>query len=261
MAESWISRIDRVRKQAVLCLKTVAGLVAAAIVGDELWRMKSLSLVGLPVPYLLLLATSAILLALWLWSTSAELEMLIEWLEPERYRPPASIVEVGVVFYFAVILPLLLFAARNPLAYGLLFTLYSMVLIPSTYYMLREIRKAVAGCCGARDRGGAIKRKNLKDQVSLPPKLRRQAAAIIRHYYCRRPQVRRQAVILAASCFVTGAAVWGYFARQTWIGAVAQVLFATIILISEVVIGYWRWKRDTDLLPLFEEKESLRNAR
>ncbi|MDD4891304.1 MAG: hypothetical protein PHU85_15390 [Phycisphaerae bacterium] len=215
--------------------------VGTYLLVSEYQRIRSLGLDVMDYAYLGLLFFTGCLVLLWIWAVQRELEFLFTWLDAGAYVPPSSMGETVIILGFAGFLTALLFASRNPFAYGIIFTVYSAASIPGAIYVNRQLREAI----------DASRNRALEDMQDgqLAPKARvyLEAIAVLEAYFLKRPIVLRLYVILAASLAALGLAIWWQASKARSVGFLAYLAFILIILISELVIGWWRIVRDNKL--------------
>ena len=234
--------------QIILARKWAVGAITALLgIGlfvSELARIRQTIADPLSIAYLALFALTGALVFLWIWSTQKELDLLFDWLDPQDYAPPDTLVETISIIGIALILIALLFAARNPLLYGCVFALYSLAQLPICKLMLREIGEAIRKS-----------RTRLANDLQTPrysERARVYASGIdaLEAYYLTSPYLLRLVLIavfallgLALSIIwkTTGKAIFGLGAYGTFMSTIAA---------SEIVIGRWRNARDKALRPL-----------
>lgn len=207
----------------------------------EVQRIRALQADSMNYAYLALFLLTGILIFLWIWATQRELNLLFEWLDPERFVPPSSLKETLLILFFAVLLTALLFAARNPLAYGIIFTAYSTVLIPSTIYLNKEIQQAINKSKNRLSED--LKDEQLKEQARLYAA----GVEVLDTYFIRRPMKRRLILILIASAIGVTLAIFWKLSQTRWFGVSSYLVFFGTILFSEIVIAQWRCIRDSNL--------------
>lgn len=120
----------------------VTALLGVGMFASEARRILSIEPDLMGYAYLVLFAATGILVFLWIWATQRELDLLFEYLDPEHYNPPSTVKETLLILTVAVLLVSLLFASRNPLWFSVVFTTYSVVMVPLTLYMNPELARA-----------------------------------------------------------------------------------------------------------------------
>lgn len=225
----------------------ITALLGLGLLVSEIQRIRTLQFDIMQYAYLTVFMLTGILIFLWIWSTQKELDLLFEWLDPERYAPPSTIKETFLILFFALILTGMLLASRNPVWYGAIFTTYSSVLIPSIIYTNKEIARAILN---SKQR---VERDLGDETLVVKANLYLQGIGILESYFLKRPIVKRLVCILLASLLATGFAVWWHLYGSTTTGTISYALFATIIIVSEILIGYWRCVRDGCLRTILAE--------
>lgn len=220
---------------------------------SEVQRIKAIQPDLLNYAYLALFILTGILIFLWIWATQRELNLLFEWLDPERFVPPSSLKETLMILFFAVLLTALLFAARSPLSYGIILTAYSVILIPSTIYLNTEIQEAI-------NKSKNRLSEDLENQkLAVQAKLYAAGVEVLETYFIRRPMKLRLIIIMVASAIGLTLAIYWKKSQSRWVGVASYAVFFAIILFSEIVIARWRCIRDRELREIEANlSESLR---
>lgn len=110
---------------------------------SEIQRIKEIILNPSSLAYLTLFISTGSLVFLWIWVAHKELDLCFNWLDPQRYKPPSSLKETAMIISCGIILSLLFFAARDPLFYSIIFTIYSVTVTFTNAYTRSEIKKAI----------------------------------------------------------------------------------------------------------------------
>lgn len=187
--------------------------------------------------------------------TDKELDILFDWLDPEKYVPPKDITETAMIVSFGLLLVGLLYAARSPILYGTVFVVYTVWLIVATRHLNRELRRAIQA---SRDR---LKRDVENLGLSESEKVHRQGVDVlyqqgldtIEGYFLARPHLMRQTSILVCSCFGLALAIHAKLSDSQASRSGAYIVFVVILVLSEAVITSWRHARDKALRPLEAE--------
>lgn len=216
----------------------ITALIGLGFLVSEIQRLQAFQFDILQYAYLVLFAVTWLLVFLWIWATQRELDLLFDWLDPERYVPPSSIKETLLILFFGVTLAGMLLAARNPWSYGVVFTTYSAVLLAATSYVKREIEKAIVSSKSRARKDTA--NKELEPRATLYLR----GIDALEHYFLKRPQVLRLTITLIASTAASAFGVWFKLGGPRITGLIAYLGFATTIVVSEFVIGRWRCVRD-----------------
>lgn len=232
----------------------VTALLGVELFVSEIKRIRGLQPDPMNYAYLALLLLTGVLIFLWIWATQKELNLLFDWLDPERYVPPSSLKETLLILFFGIVLTSLLFAARDPLLYGLVFTLYSVILILSTTYLNKEIKTAI-------DHSKIRIDEDTKNPtLAAKAVLYRAAIDVLQSYFLERPMILRLVLILFTSIIGVGIALYWKISSTTLCGLSAYIIFFVLILVSEIVINWWRYIRDGRLREIDTELlEHLRN--
>lgn len=210
---------------------------------SELKRIYDLQLDLLNVGYLVLLALLVLLVWFWITATDLELGLLGEWVETDKYVPPSGQKEFAIIIGLALLLGGLLFAARNPFWFGLVFTFYNIADLLSGWH--RDKNELAPAFQDSKGHFIRLIGKAPPDRTDAA--IRLEGVRVLERYHCVRPQTGRNALklgfsvvglILATRWWQTQDAVWGF---------ASYMLFVLIIVVSEAVIFSWRFVRDRDL--------------
>jgi len=216
----------------------VTALLGLGLFASEIKRIRGLQPDPMDYAYLTLLVLTGVLVFLWIWATQKELDLLFDWLDPQRYVPPSSLKETVLILLFGLLLTALLFAARDPLLYGLVFAVYSTMLIPASMYLNKEIREAI-------DHSKTRLDEDKKDPtLAARAVLYRAAVEVLQSYFLERPVMLRLVLILCVSIIGVGVALYWKISSRTLWGLSAYVIFFVLILVSEIIVNRWRSIRD-----------------
>ncbi|MBN2143834.1 MAG: hypothetical protein JW774_04335 [Candidatus Aureabacteria bacterium] len=219
----------------------ITALLGLGFFISEIQRIKALNNDPMNWGYLALFILTGILVFLWIWASQKELDLLFDWLDPERYVPPSSLKETIMILWCGAILTALLFSSRDPYMYGIMFFLYSLLIIPSVKYLNEQIRTAI-------DKSKARSADDLNDpNQSMKAKLYMEGVDVLHEYFLERPMLKRLIIIAVASAIGLIAGIYWKLSGQKIIGILSYgILFLTIFL-SEIVIARWRCIRDDKL--------------
>jgi hypothetical protein len=219
----------------------VTALLGLGIFVSEVERLRSLSLSMMDYTYLALFVLTGTLIFLWISASQNDLRLLFDWLDPERYEPPSSFKEGNLIVILAILLIGLLFASRNPVLFGSVFTAYGCFLIFVERYIVQEISVAIAK---SRLR---VKRDMDDERLKERAKLYSAGIEIIESYFIKRPLVLRHILVFVASLVGLGLALWWKATGSPPVGVLSNCVFSLTILASETLIGMWRSQRDRNL--------------
>jgi len=234
----------------------ITALLALGLFISEVRRIRALSLDLINYAYLAVFILSGVLIFLWIWSTEKELDLLFEWLDPQRYEPPSTLKETFLIIALAILLIGLLLASRNPMLFGSVFSAYSLVALFAGIYRDREIALAI-------DKSKERLRTDLDlgDQaVKKRAELYMAGINVLDSYFIRNPMALRSALIFLFSLLGLALAIWWRVTGSRSAAFLSYLVFFLIILSSEVVIGVWRNTRDTDLRPIKADLRELRRS-
>lgn len=230
---------------------TISALLGLGLFVSEIQRIRALVPDLMNYLYLGLVATTGVLIFAWIWSTQKELDLLFEWLDPERYAPPSSLLETMLILFIGIVLTALVYAARDPFAYATIFCLYSIVMVPTCFYMNREIKQAI-------DKSKIrLQEDTLVPNLAERAKLFTQGVNVLEAYFLGRPMILRLLLILMASGLGWALAFCWRVRNNRPCGLLSYVIFLATILFSESVIGRWRCIRDRQLRGIESELSEL----
>lgn len=249
----------RSRSEELISARNYAiGLFVALIgIGQAVSEFERISRL-LPNPihfgYLAVFVATLILDYLWIWSSNKEMSILFDWLDPKRYVPPATIKETSQILLLAGILTALIFCARDPWWFGVVFTVYAALMLPFSSARNREVAEAIAGS----------KLRISEDTAELSCKdaagLYLDGVRVVELYYLRRPIIARHVVVLVASLFSLIPAFLWKAGRGAIFGMIAYGMYLLVIVISESVLAYWRYVRDSQLRNIQRELTDFQRA-
>lgn len=208
---------------------------------SEIKRIQALHFDPMDYAYIALLLLTGIFIFLWIWATQKELDLLFDWLDPEYYAPPSSIRETILILFYGLALTALLFSSRDPMLYGIVFSVYSATLIPCTIYFKKEVARAV-------DRSKLRIDCDLNSpDIANKARLYLAGVDVLKGYFLDRPMIWRHWAILGVSIFGVVIAIYWKLSGNKFAGTVSYGIFFIVILLSEVVIARWRCIRDDRL--------------
>jgi hypothetical protein len=188
-------RVKEIRKSIVWGQGAITFALGLGLLSTEIKKILSLPHQLSDVLYLALLIAIGIKVALWIWVSQKELALFCQWLDPEDYEPPD---ETIIIVGFAVVLAILLYAARNPIVFGVAYTVYSVANVLGWIHVRGEIGTAVTK---SRLR---LKEEKPSEQAGIIE----QALALIERYYVRAPHIARSSLGLILA--ITGLAISTY---------------------------------------------------
>lgn len=204
--------------------------------------------------YLALYLSVLLLIFFWLWATEKELEMLFTWLDPERYRPPDTVLETVLILFFAVVLVVMLVSSQHILIFALVFTLYSFVGVPTGFYLEKQLRRAI------EKSNAKINKEIEKGSKEAALQHYKKAVLILDEYFIKRPMKTRGVIIFASSLLGLWYAIrWAIHGHKVD-AMYSYGIFIAIILLSEFIINYWRFVRDNKMRAVLEEIDELNTA-
>jgi len=206
--------------------------------------------------YLALFLVCIALVLVWIWCTQKEPDLLFEWMDPQRYEPPSDLKETAVIVGLSVLLVGLVFTARDPFAFGAVFTAYSTAIMLAVIHFNRELREVVSQ--STRRLSEASNGASEPEQRSAA--IRLEAIAILEEYFIIRPHTPRHIIILGISAIGLVVAITGTYFDVSVLRVIAYAIFILLILVSEAILAHWRNVRDHKLRPLTAELNEIRRC-
>ncbi len=205
--------------------------------------------------YLALFLVCGSLVLVWIWCTQKELDLLFEWMDPQRYEPPSDLKETAAIVGLGILLVALVFASRNPIAFGIVFTTYSIAIMLSVIHLNRELSEVIFQ---TRRRIGVYETDSASVRKAVL--LRLQGIEILEEYFITRPHTPRHIIILIFSAIGLALAIADRHFGLSVLRLVAYGVFILLIIISEVIIAHWRNVRDHKLRPVTAELNEIRRS-
>ncbi len=185
----------------------------------------------------------------WMWATEYELA-LAAWLYPDKKCIPSGTKETVQVMILGIVLVTLFYSTRDALMFSVVFTVYSTVVCLLVYLMNKvEIPPLFKDSIDHLNDNPENWGKEIID-------LRQNAISILDSYFLRRPHTPRHILILLTSFVSLLLALYGELRGYPNLLLLAYALIFITILVSEIVIFYWRNKRDSELRPIYESLKS-----
>jgi hypothetical protein len=228
----------------------VCSLLGLGLFASEAKRISALPWDPSNLAYLVLLFTTGVLIFIWIWATQKEMDLLFDWMDPERYEPPSDFKETAIIISLGILLVGLIYAARDPVAYGIVFTAYSIFVLFATKRFERELVDVIDRSRTRMEKKGDARNDELE-------KLYLKGIAILEHYFLKRPQRLRHSLIVSLSIVGLVLALWSKHVANSVFAAAAYIVYITTVVVSEVVIGCWRNRRDEQLRPITAEIKEL----
>jgi len=215
------------------------------VVGIDLFRTEFSRVMALPRElnnelYLTLLAAATLLTVGWIFVADKEVEIMCDFLAPSEYKIPDETV-LGMAIAAALVI--LLYTARNPLWFGISYSVYMLLSVFAWKRLIREMDKAIRGS-----------RRSLKDE----PKHKRDtiggALDILDSYYLRRPNMLRVWTSFGLAVLGLIFSIVAFRLGRTIFNTFAYLIFILSIVALEGVLAFrWRFK-------LYHQVEDLEPA-
>jgi hypothetical protein len=241
--------IANARNWGIWLIGTVLGI---GLFVSEYQRIRSLDPSPMNYAYLVLLVLTGLLIFLWIWATERELNLLFDWLDPERYVPPSTLKETILILFIAAVLLVMLFTARDPFLYGTVFTLYSAGSTLAGVYRDREITAAIQRSKSRLDRD--LQNPSLAEIARIYGR----GVRIIESYFIKRPMLKRGNICTVVAAVAWLAALDWKVRGIQWSGFGAYVLYIGLVIGSEAIIFRWRMVRDIAIRSADADLEEVR---
>jgi hypothetical protein len=223
--------------------------ITLGVGGIGLFRAELLRVIALPRElnnelYLVLLAAATILTLGWIFVANKEFEIMCDFLDPLEYRIPS---QTFIGMAIAVALAILLYTARNPLWFGMSYSVYMLLSVVGWKRLIGEMDKAIKGT-----------RRNLRDEPEQKRDIYGRALDILDSYYIQQANLPRVWASFALGMLGLIFSIFAFILGQTIFNTVAYLIFIVSILVLEGGFAfYWRFKlyRQCDLL-----KDDLKHA-
>ncbi len=223
------------------------------IVGIGLYRSEFRRIVALPHElnnelYLVLLTAASLLTAGWIFVANREFDIMCDFLDPLEYEIPS---ETFIGLSIAGALSVLLYTARNPLWFGISYSIYMLISVVGWKRAIREMGFAIKGS-----------RKNLEGEPKQKREIYGTALDVLEAYYVRQRNMPRVwtsfALGLAGfTCSIVASAL-----GRPNLSAVAYLIFiVSIVLLEGGVAFYWRFKFYTQVRPLETAKHDFEHRK
>jgi hypothetical protein len=232
------------------------GIIAATVGGRyillEIDKVKNSLFDFLILGHLLVLFMTLILVFLWIWSTQKELDLCLNWLDPDHYIPPTNLIETIMIIGESILLCLLFWASFDPLFYAIIFALYSIIITITNKYALNEVHKAIKS---SRVRLKVEFKENENSKINLEYV---KGVDVLERFFILRPWMKRFIIIDIVSLLASGLGITWKITGQKFIGFITYIVIFLTILVSEIVIAKWRIVRDNRLRSIETEIYELK---
>lgn len=214
---------------------------------------------SIPRMQLILYSGTVVLLLLWVWSTWYELNhILYKWVDPKDYALPQGFLVVAMIAVMVCVLALLFVTVPKIDRYVAVFTIYSLCnLYTGGIYTQSQIAYAVqetkkqASAEYSRIALDAIKDywvKHLEpvkrtESIFFPYKVEQGWRS-----WFKNPYFIRLFICFAAGLALLPVPIIAKHVNSAILEQVSYVTMFLILLVSEIVIGLWRLKRDQRIL-------------
>ncbi|MCX7010768.1 MAG: hypothetical protein NTY53_26590 [Kiritimatiellaeota bacterium] len=230
------------RKYGVILIAGAAGI---GMFVTEFQRIRALPPSILNYGYLSCFAIVGVLIFAWIMVTEYEIGLSV-WLYPKRTRIPSGTIQTAQVMLIGLVLVALFYAARDALLFSASFAVYSSIICLLNFRMNTHEMPPLF----ADTREHLAENPEHWSQEII--KLRLDAVTELDSYFLGRPHTPRHIIILDAAFLACLIALYGQLKNSPVWSLVAYVLTFVTILVSELVIFYWRNARDSKLKPIDE---------
>ena len=223
------------------------------VVGIGLFRSEFLRMMSLPRElnnelYLVLLLAAALLTAGWIFVANKEFEIMCDFLDPLAYQIPN---EVFVGLAIAASLAILLYTARNPLWFGISYSVYMLLSVLGWTRAKGEMDKAIEAS-----------RVKLEDEPKKMRDIYGGALNILYSYYVRQANLPRVWASFALGLLGLMFSLLGLILGRTIFNTVAYAIFIFSILALEGGLAfYWRFKLYAQVRPFETAKHDIEHPK
>jgi membrane protein implicated in regulation of membrane protease activity len=187
----------------------------------------------------------------WIWSSRRDLDLLFEWLDPKQYEPPSTIVETTLILSFGILLAALLFAAKDPRWYAILFTAYSFVDVLANRKVQSEVGDAISK---SKER---VDEDLQQEDLAKNARLYANGLETLEHYFVRRRHDLRTFFTLVASTLGLLMSVMWWATASNILGFASYTTFVLILVGGQITVWRWRLERDVRIRPIRAELNEL----
>ncbi|MHC4648762.1 MAG: hypothetical protein ACYTBJ_25170 [Planctomycetota bacterium] len=227
------------------------GVLALTLFGSKIMEILTASTYMMDFGHVALLGMTGVLIFSWIWSSQKELDLLFEWLDPERYEPPCTIIETILILTLGVPLAGLLVTAKDPRWYAVLFTAYSLANVLANKKVQSEVGEAISR---SKDRAQKdLKNEDLVQQARLYMK----GLHTLERYYVLRPHGLRALITLIFSSIGLLVSIVWWLLGSDIVGFASYAIFVLILATIEITIWRWRIVRDLAIRPIKAELNEL----
>jgi membrane protein implicated in regulation of membrane protease activity len=234
-----------------LAITAGTGFLALGLFASKLMEILGGAIQMIDFGHIALLAMTSWLIFSWIWSSQRELNLLFEWLDPERYEPPSTIMETILILTLGVLLAGLLFAAKDPRWYALVFTAYSLANILANKKVQSEVGDAISK---SKDR--AQKDLENKDLVQKARLYLKGLQILERYYVLRHHGLLTLITLIFSSIGLLVSLAW-WLTGSDLVGFTSYAIFLLILVVTQVTIWHWRIVRDVGIRPIKAELNEL----
>lgn len=209
--------------------------------GSELSRIESLPQNLQNDLYLSLLAAVTLLTAGWIVVANKELGIMCEFLHPADYHFPD---ENLTAFAIALSLVVLLYTCRNPLWFGVSYSIYTALNLVGSLDLREQMKKAIPKSSvrleRARSTLGEAAYSTYRDALNL-----------LNGYYIKQPNVWRVAATLVLACAGLICSLFGAKFANISVNISAYIIYlSSVVCIEGGVAFFWRAQLYRRIRPL-----------
>ena len=220
------------------------GTLALGLFASKLMQILKGSTQMMDYAHIALLGMTGWLIFSWIWSSQRELDLLFEWLDPKQYEPPSTILETVLILSFGVLLAGLLFAAKDPRWYAIVFTAYSFADVLANRKVQSEVGDAISK---SKER---LEEDLQQEYLAKNACLYANGLETLEDYFVRRRHDLRTFVTLVASTLGLLVSVMWWITASNILGFVSYVTFILILVGSQITVWCWRLERDVKIRPI-----------
>jgi hypothetical protein len=234
-------QVHSLNEARTMGFKLIIGMAGVGMLLSEIQRLRASLYNSMTLAYLALFVIVGILLWLWSWATKKDLELLTEWLDPKEYAAPSGLRETLTIMALAVVAVTLLFSTRDPLVFGFVFIIFCLL----AHFAEQEVYREV--CVAIQKSKMRLEEDMSVERLQHRSGLFNEGLRVLELYFLGRPHNARHWFVLSFAVLGFSSAIVAGITGNKAYGISAYVVYYVVIIVPEVIIYYWRNKRDNSL--------------
>lgn len=198
-----------------------------------------------------LLVVNVLVGAGWIWFTEQELDLLVEWLDPEEYAPPSGAQEWLLILGIGILLTAQILSVRYPIVYGGVFAGFSAWTLISVRHVNGELATAFRKSRSRLDEAIATPGNDAEEALDL------KALNVLEIYFLERHHKTRYVFSILFGLLGMALAIAARTRSAETLNALSYGVFLSWFIASEAIIMRWRSDRDDEIRVLVAKREEL----